>query len=349
VEGSRIRALGAAGADLVKLVLSGGSSMRKLLRVVAVVVMVLVVGVAGLLMWVRFGLPDVGPAPEISVDRSPERVARGAYLANHVMVCTACHAERDWSTFAAPPLPGTAGRGGEVHDQRLGFPGSYVSTNLTPFGLGDWSDGEVLRAVTSGVSKDGRALFPIMPHPAYGQLDREDVEAVIAYLRTLEPIEYTPPASSSDFPMNFIINLIPKPAAFRERPVESDRAAYGEYLVRAAVCEECHTEMDKGKAVGAPFAGGMVFPLADGSVVRSPNLTPHLTGLGSWTEEAFVARFRAAAGPPQPVSPGGFQTVMPWRAYAGMTDADLGAIYTYLRNLPPTERVVERFTPAAAR
>jgi hypothetical protein len=40
---------------------------------------------------------------------------------------------------------------------------------------------------------------------------------------------------------------------------------------------------------------------------------------------------------------------MPWRAYAGMTDADLGAIYTYLRNLPPTERVVERFTPAAAR
>lgn len=323
--------------------------MRKLVRVLGLVAAVVVVGMAGLLAWVRFGLPDVGPASELVIERTPERVARGEYLANHVMVCTACHAERDWSTFAAPPLPGTAGRGGEPHDQRLGFPGSYVSTNLTPFGLGEWSDGEVFRAVTSGVSRDGRALFPIMPYPAYGQLDREDIEAVIAYLRTLDPIESAPVHSSSDFPMSFIINLIPKPAAFVDRPAESDRRAYGEYLVRAAVCEECHTESDKGKAVGPPFAGGMAFPLPDGSVVRSPNLTPHATGLGAWTEETFIARFRAAAGPPQRVSPGDFQTAMPWRSYAGMTDADLGAIYAYLASLPPSEKVIERFTPGPSR
>ena len=103
-----------------------------------------------------------------------------------------CHSQRDRSAFVGPGKPGTLGVGGEVHDQQLGFPGSYVSTNLTPYVLAVWSDGELFRAITSGVNRKGKALFPIMPHPNFGQMDDSDIKLVIAYLRTPEPVEYTP-------------------------------------------------------------------------------------------------------------------------------------------------------------
>jgi hypothetical protein len=62
------------------------------------------------------------------------------------------------------------------------------------------------------VSKDGSALFPVMPHAAYGRMDKEDVLSIIAYLRTLPAIAHEVPASVPDFPMNIIINTIPKKA-----------------------------------------------------------------------------------------------------------------------------------------
>jgi len=75
-----------------------------------------------------------------------------------------------------------------------------------------------------------------MPHHNFGQLDEDDIKAVIAYLRTLKPIENTTEPSESDFPMNIIINTIPKKADLKPMPPKSDKAAYGKYLVTAAGC-----------------------------------------------------------------------------------------------------------------
>ena len=68
------------------------------------------------------------------------------------------------------------------------------------------------------VNKDGKAIFPVMPYKYYGQMDVEDIKSIIAYIRTLKPIENVVPKSSSDFPMNFLINTIPEKAHSSKRP-----------------------------------------------------------------------------------------------------------------------------------
>ncbi|QOI97604.1 MAG: c-type cytochrome [Flammeovirgaceae bacterium] len=323
--------------------------MKKLVKLLAYGLGLIGLLLIALLTYVKTMLPDVGPPPDLKIQTTTEMVERGKYLAHHVMLCMDCHSTRDWQTFSGPMVAGTEGKGGETFDQKLGFPGKFVAPNITPVALQNWTDGEIFRAITSGVSKNGNALFNIMPHHNYGQLDRRDVEAVIAYIRTLKPIEHKPAISSADFPMNFIINTIPKKPQFSTRPQPTEGIAYGKYLVTAAGCMDCHTKQDKGKFVGEPYAGNFAFPLPDGSVVRSSNITPDKeTGLGAWTEEQFVARFKMFADSAyvlQKPEQGEFQTVMPWTMYAGMNREDLQAIYAYLHSLAPVTNAVERFTP----
>ncbi len=313
-------------------------------------ILVIIVGVTLLLSYVRFILPQVGAPEDIKIELTQERIERGKYLANSVCVCMDCHSERDWHKFSGPLVKGTLGQGGEKFNQTIGLPGEYYARNLTPSSLGDWTDGEILRAISSGVTKDGRALFPIMPHPNYGKMDREDLYSIIAYIRTLEPIEHTVPDAHSDFPMNFIINLIPKKPEFTTIPSENDTIAYGHYLVNAAACTDCHTKQVKGKPVpGMYLAGGFEFPLYTGGIVRTANITPDMeTGIGGWAEEDFVFRFKVYADSsftPFPVANGDYNSVMPWMMYSTMKESDLQAIYKYLRTIEPVNNLVTDFTP----
>ena len=323
--------------------------MKKAFKIIAYAFIGVVLLVVILLTYVKTALPSVGDPPDMKVEMSPENIERGSYLANHVMVCIDCHSTRDWSLFAGPPVSGTEGKGGEVFDQTLGFPGKYVANNITPSNLGNWTDGEIFRAITTGVAKDGRALFSIMPYHNFGESDQKDIEAVIAYIRTLKPIENETEKSSSDFPMNFIINTIPKKAGFISIPSKTDVVQYGKYIVTAAGCADCHTNQVNGKVVGEPFAGGFEFKFPDGSVVTSTNITPEKsTGIGSWTKEEFVNRFKMyndSAYKPASVKPGEYQTLMPWTMYAGMKTEDLNAAYEYLHSLKPVDNLVVRFTP----
>jgi mono/diheme cytochrome c family protein len=162
--------------------------------------------------YLKLAFPKVGPAPQLQVVATPEAVARGAYLANHVSACMDCHSKRDWTKFAGPLVPGTLGQGGEVFDQSMGLPGRLFAKNLTPAALASWTDGESLRACTTGVTKDGHAMFPLMPYPAYGRMAKQDAEAIVAYLRQLAPIENAVPDSELDFPLNLIVGTIPHEA-----------------------------------------------------------------------------------------------------------------------------------------
>jgi hypothetical protein len=323
--------------------------MKKIiLRSLLIIVILVVVVIAGALIYVKTALPDAGPAPDITVEITPERVQRGEYLANHVWLCMDCHSERDWKNFSGPPLPGTEGSGGEEFTRAMGFPGYYVAPNITPGGIGDWTDGEIFRAITAGVSKDGRALFPIMPYPDLGKTDKEDIYSVIAYLRTLPTVKKTTPASESDFPMNFIINLIPSKPDLHPKPNPMDKIAYGKYL--AVACIECHTVAEKGRIIPEKaFEGGRGFPIPTGGMVYSLNITPGKeTGIGKWTEDQFINRFKAY-GDSNYVSPiiqkNTFNTIMPWVMFSGMKKDDLSALYAYLMSLEPKENNVTRFVP----
>ncbi|UFH34052.1 c-type cytochrome [Flavobacterium acetivorans] len=204
-------------------------------------------------------------------------------------------------------------------------------------------------AISTGVSKDGSALFPVMPHPNYGKMDKEDLISIIAYLRTFEPIKNDVPKSKADFPMNFIINTIPQKASFSKIPDTKNTVVYGEYLYNAAACFECHTKKDKGAPVaGMELAGGFEFPMPTGGVVRSANITPDKeTGIGNWTEQQFVSRFKIYADGtyvPVKVRKGDANTIMPWTMYGKMKTEDLKAIYAYLKTIKPIKNEVVKFS-----
>lgn len=322
--------------------------MKKILKYIGILLVVVVVAVVGLMSYVSIALPDVPEPEDLKIEYTAERIARGAYLANSVTVCMDCHSKREWGKFSAPLQPGTLGMGGDRFDQSMGMPGVFYAKNITPTGISRYTDGELYRVITMGVTKEGRAIFPLMPYPYYGRMDKEDIYSIIAYVRSLDPIENDVPDSKADFPMNFILNTIPQAPDPQPRPDKSDQLAYGAYLVNAAACKECHTNVDKGQIIPElAFSGGREFIFPDGSVLRSTNITPHETGIGSWSEEAFIARFRLYAdssyvAPDVPM--GEFNTIMPWTMYGRMTDEDLSAIYAYLRTVQPMENKVVKFS-----
>ena len=150
-------------------------------KVLGAVLAVLLLGVLGALGFV-FGLrPQQRPAPALPVDASPEKLARGRYLAESVSVCFHCHSQAEVSVFGMPPKPGTLAGGGMCLNPGMGFPGTMCAPNLTPdatTGLGHWTDGEIVRAIREGVSRDGRPLMAIMPYGLYREMSDEDVQAL---------------------------------------------------------------------------------------------------------------------------------------------------------------------------
>lgn len=323
--------------------------MRKILKVLGILILIIIVGVAGLLTYVKAALPDVGPAPELAVESTPELVKRGEYLANHVNLCIDCHSKRDYTYWSAPLIPGTLGEGGEAFTQDMGFPGRFYARNISPSHLSDWTDGEIYRTITTGVDKNNEAIFSIMPWDNYGKMDPEDIKAVIAYIRTLPAQSNEPPKSDPDFPMNFILNTLPHKATGGTRPSTADQVAYGAYVINAAGCGVCHTKQEKGKVVGEPYAGGFEFGFPDGSKAISANITPDKeTGIGSWSEAAFINKFKQYADSnyhPVKLKPGDAQTVMPWTMYAGMDSTDIKAIYAYLKTLKPVNNKITPWKP----
>jgi mono/diheme cytochrome c family protein len=253
--------------------------------------------------------------------------------------------------------PGTEGSAGFTWDVSTGFPGRLTARNITPdreTGIGAWSDGEVLRAMREGIDRQGKPLFPLMPYRYYHDMEDGDARAVVAFLRTLPPVRKAAPPRELRFPLNFFVKWAPLPVS---KPVERDPGnplARGKYLVTISGCRECHTPHDARGVLldGKDFQGGFEMRGPWGRAVTA-NITPHhRVFMGSATRSEFVGRFKAFAGidtvATAPPARPGRNTPMPWLAYAGMTEEDLGAIFDYLKTLPPAGELVETFPEAPA-
>lgn len=218
-----------------------------------------------------------------------------------------------------------------------------------------WTDGEIIRAIRSGVSKDGRALFPYMPYPNYKKMTDEDVFSIVAYIRALQPrLINFPQKTELIFPVNHAVKTLPAPAEPASINAE-DSLSYGRYLTTIASCADCHTPMnDRGEFLpGMDYAGGQEFAFDNLGMglprVRTANITPDTeTGIGKWSREEFIGRFKGYDKPEARnirVRRGDMNTPMPWTLYAGMTEKDLGAIYDYLRTVKPVRNVIVKFDP----
>ena len=290
------------------------------------------------------------PKETSNKDSIKKVLERGEYLALHVAACVDCHSKRDFTKFSGPVIPGTEGGGGFLFDEKLGLPGKIYGKNITPdneTGIGTWTDDDILKAMTQGISKNGDTLFPLMPYIQFNHMAKEDLLSIIAYIRTWKPIRNKVPARQLMMP---IAMAYPGPALQASidgnvRPPESDKVQYGGYLATMADCGTCHSpQTPQGPDVSKMFAGGYTFDLGTNKVASANITSDSATGIGAWTEERFLNKFtQYREEKSYSYDPGNQNSVMPLSVLAGMKDEDLKAIYAYLRTVKPISNKVEKF------
>lgn len=262
------------------------------------------------------------PVADLRVAGTPAQIARGQQLAH---ACVSCHAPGEQlplvgvnfaAKFDLPPL------------------GTLYSPNLTPGGdIDDWTDGELVRAIREGIHKNGRSLI-VMPAANYRHLSDDDVQALVAYLRSQPAAGGPTPANQLNLLGALFLNLAEylsaqPPVGSVPSPKPGSREE-GLYMVKILNCHECHGDQLQGK-------------VDDG--LPGPTPGPNLTQIVPlWTEEQFLRFFNTGELPgggtvPILTLPSGFsQPRMPWPVVrAATTDEELKAIYAYLSSLPPVE------------
>jgi mono/diheme cytochrome c family protein len=285
---------------------------------------------------VRWDRTYDAPYPDIRASADSSVIARGRYLAYGPAHCAYCHTTID-------KMPGIDRGEQPVLSGGHTFPlpfGTFYTPNLTPdaeTGIGRRTDAELARTLRYGVRADGRVALPFME---FHNMSDDDLTAVISFLRSQPAIRNDVREHEVNALGKAILAFMIKPVGPEKTPPvhapEGATIERGAYLANSvAGCVGCHTErnMMDGSYTGAPFSGGGVMPMDDNpdSVFVTPNLTPDpKTGrITQWTEDAFVARFRAGRVYAK--------SHMPWGPYNKMSDDDLRAIYRYLRSLPPVE------------
>jgi len=274
----------------------------------------LVLYIIGTVKWNKLhGQYDV-PAETITIPTDEASIARGEHIAT-IHICRMCHTDAlsgqsvsvpALMTFSVANLTGGAGGVG--------------ATN---------TDADWVRAIRHGVGRDGRGLS-LMPSQIWYYLSDEDLGALIAYLKTLPPVDNEMPPTDLG-PLGRVmlpLGLLPPeivPSALvidhdGPRPVAPQPGVtieYGQYL--AQICTVCHGQSLNGQTIQI-----------EGPPILTPNLTPG-GEMGFWSEENFIATLRTG------VTPNGHQLkeeVMPWKYFGQMTDDELKAVWMYLQSLP---------------
>jgi mono/diheme cytochrome c family protein len=255
-------------------------------------------------------------------------VARGEYIVRNVAVCGHCHASQPRNPDG--PLSG----GFEFKDWRLGTIRAANLTADTATGIGTWTEREIMRAIRSGLDRDGDLLAPVMPYEWFSGMSDRDAFAVARYLKSL-PAVRKPVESDGNivFGIAKVMVLKPRPATQPRAPQRGPTAAYGQYLVHhVALCADCHTPRE---GISASTDYDRLFSGNDdppkGFPAKPLNITPDsASGIGKWSEAEFLRTIETGINP----AGDSLHTFMPWQQFRRMDDDDLRAIYRYLRTVP---------------
>jgi mono/diheme cytochrome c family protein len=285
-------------------------------------------------------------------------VTRGRYLVNDVAMCSFCHTPRRENGTPDPArfLAGVDCLGGDQvpKDDEMGC----VNTrNLTSHetGLANASDEEIKDAFLNGIGTDGRNLLPIMPYWVFHNLTDDDADAIVAYLRTVEPVDHMTPPNQPPFtePPATLPPIDPDDIPLPSDGFEEEESALrGRYLTSmASVCIDCHTpetepmsfmfDWDKafggGRGFPREFLGYFSEPYPE--IIFTSNLTPHETGLDGYSKQDIIKVMKEGLDPDgdgvcAPTHSG------PSSPFAGLTDTDVEDIANYLLSLPPVDNAI---------
>jgi mono/diheme cytochrome c family protein len=289
--------------------------------------------------------PKARAVTDRKFDATDARLARGKYIVEGPASCFHCHSEHDVNDPGGRIIQSKKGAGWLMPVPELG---TIASRNITPdpeTGIGKWTDDEIARAIQEGVSRDGSALFPMMPYMNFAHMTDEDVASVVVYLRTIPPVKNVVPTRKLIFPLNILVNTMPQPLTTHAPDApRTTAAARGEYLVRTvAGCGDCHTPSDdKGQPLpGMDFSGGNVFhdPMQKKDVA-APNITQDPSGIAHYDDELFAMTLHTGQVRGRQLSP-----VMPYENFRIMTDDDLRDAFAYLKTQPQVKHRVSNTDP----
>ena len=274
-------------------------------------------------LWVGIGLLSGNAFAQTA---QADVVARGAYLAR-AGDCVSCHTAPGGAPYA----------GGYRLDTPFGY---LLAPNITPdaaTGIGRWSADDFWRALHQGVNRRGQDMYPVMPFDFYTRVTREDSDAIFAYLRSLPAVNNLVVVNHLRFPFNqrwsmaVWRELYFNEGSYKNDPAKSAAWNRGAYLVEGlGHCSACHSPrnalggIEKDKAyTGATVDGWFAL-----------NLTSELhAGLGSWTVDQIATYLKTGAVPGKTTALGPMALVAK-NSTSQMTDADLTAMATYLKDIP---------------
>ena len=254
-------------------------------------------------------------------------VERGSYLVNTIMTCANCHSPK------GPPAA-TAGKdfsGGLRFNEP---PFDVTAPNITPdkeTGIGNWTDAQIKTLLQTGKRPNGVQVAEVMPTSFYPILTPGDLDAIVAYLRSLKPVKNKVP--DPIYKIALPHHVFPGAEKAYSEADLNDKLKRGTYLATIGHCMECHTPFGAGGGPdfkGSLGKGGREFPGPWG-VSKSRNITSHKTaGIGAWTDaeiKTAITQGKHKDGTP-------LKGPMGYEYYAKMTDADLDAVIAYVRTLP---------------
>lgn len=289
-------------------------------------------------------------------------IARGRYLAKGLCECFECHSPLK-SNGLEEPEPSMLGAGDVTGEKN-----HHVAVNLTPdpeTGVGRWTDEQLIRAIREGIGHDGRRLALVMPYDYFSVMTDGDVRAIVAYLRSLRPVRHVLPKWTA-------LDVEPPPEPLRPPMRAEDlttRVARGGYFVRLGRCPYCHTARPpegswSHRRLDMELGGGRRFgwedyyeelgpdpwfaskpapgtPVRTERVITSPNITSDPSGIPYYDEKLFIQTIRTGkvAGVRE------LTKAMVWFEFRKLDDDDLGAIFAYLRSVPPVRHRVSNSDP----
>jgi cytochrome c2 len=320
--------------------------MKKSLRIALRIVGVLALVVGAFATYVQ--LKGVPTYPELAAQIpknykvliTPEKVLKGAKIAS--MLCNDCHLSNTEARLSGKKLVDIPAEFGVAYAPNI--------TRDPDKGIGKWTDGALAYYIRTGVRADGSFAPPYMPK--FPIMSEEDLQSIIAYLRSDELVvqasQSEPPLSEPSFLIKLLTNTVIKPYPFDAAPAQAppmaNKIAHGKYLSDAVYgCTSCHSaDFKSNNELNPPTnkgycGGGNALLDLEGHVIRSANITFDAeTGLGEWSENDFIACVRYGK------AKNGQAMRYPMLPKTALDSAEVKAIYAYLKTVPVLKNAVDR-------